>query len=102
MKKTGVDYAPLLLGKVQLGNAHNTQRELMIEELFLRNIIVDPKETITNHPNCNDYKNKKFFLPKLLAATDWTKDVIADTLLKIKAIRDERARSISAISDTIG
>ena len=42
----GVSCTLLVLGKVQIGTIHNDQRELLIEELFLRGIVVDPKEKI--------------------------------------------------------
>ena len=47
MVATGIDYTPLLLGKVQLGSIHNDQRELLIEELHVWGTRVDRKERIT-------------------------------------------------------
>lgn len=51
MQTTGANCAPMMEGKVQIGNAHNNQRELLIEELRLRGITVDPKEKITEIKN---------------------------------------------------
>ena len=39
----GVACTLLVLGKVQIGTTHNDQCELLIEELILRGILVDPK-----------------------------------------------------------
>ena len=47
MQITDVNYAPMMEGNAQIGNAHNNQRKLLIEELCLRGITVDPKEIIT-------------------------------------------------------
>ena len=47
MKMTGIQHAPLIQGKVQLGNVHNDQQELLIEECYLRAVIIDPKEKRT-------------------------------------------------------
>ena len=95
-----VEHAPLLLGKVQLGTVHNDQRDLVLEELSLRNIDVDVKEKITvmkkllienEHPNPTvDPNDKKCFLPKFLTAMDWMKDNLNETLAKIVVIRRER------------
>ena len=46
MKVRGIDCAPLLSGHVQIGKITNVQRELAIEELFLRGIVVNSKEQI--------------------------------------------------------
>ena len=51
MQITGVNDTPMMEGKVQIGNVHNDQRELLIEELYLRGITVDPKEKITEIKN---------------------------------------------------
>ena len=47
IKVGGIHFTPLLEGKVQLDLVYNTQRELLLEELFLREIIVNQKEQIT-------------------------------------------------------
>ena len=44
MKVKGTHCALILLGKVQIGNTYNVQRELLIEELHLWGITVDAKE----------------------------------------------------------
>ena len=44
MKMNSVQRAPLIQGKVQLGDVRNYQRELLIEECCLRGIIIEPKE----------------------------------------------------------
>ena len=46
MKMNSVQHAPLTQGKVQLGDVRNNQRESLIEECYLRGIIVDPKEKL--------------------------------------------------------
>ena len=100
MQITGVEYTPLLLGQVQIGNIHNTQRELLIEELMLRGLTVNPKELITwlkkmlvdnEYPGKTDLNDKKYFYPRFLTATDWQKDRLDDTLAKIDKIRKGRA-----------
>ena len=110
VKKTGVNHAPLLLGMVQIGAIHDAQRELMIEELYLRNIIVDTKETTTNLkdqllqnecPGCTDCKSKKKFKPKLLSSADWSKDMLTDALTKIAAVRLERINDVDEVTTTI-
>ena len=99
MKITGVEYAPLLLGQVQIGTAHNDQRDLLIEELLLRGFTVDSKELITNmkkrlieheHPNTTDPKIAKYFYPKFLTAVDWHKDRLDNALRMIADIRRNR------------
>ena len=71
--------APLIQGKVQLGNVHNDQRELLIEECYLRGVVIDPKEKkntmkkelISNEcPENANAKDKKHFYPRLLTATE--------------------------------
>ena len=71
---TGAERVPLLLGKTQLGTAHNDQRELLLEKLALRRIDAYKKENITSLkkmlmenecPNTTtDPNHKKCFLPK--------------------------------------
>jgi hypothetical protein len=99
MQVKGVHYTPLILGKVQLGKITNAQRELLIEELKMRNITVSRNELITKmkamliadeHPNTSDEKLKKFFFPKLLTAADWSKDNLEATLVKIEELRSCR------------
>ena len=97
---TGAEHAPLLLGKVQLGTAHDDQRDLLLEELRTRGVDADVKEKITvlknvlienEHPNPTTNTNdKKHFLPKFLTATDWMKDDLFDALAKIEMLREER------------
>ena len=75
----GANFTPLLVGKVQIGTITNIQRELIIEELFLRGMVVERKELIAKmkqllveheHPNAKCEMTKKCFFPKLLAASD--------------------------------
>ena len=98
MKVSGVTYTPLLLGQVQIGTITNAQRELMIEELYLRGIVVGRKELITKmksmlvqheYPNLKCKAMKKYFFPKLLTASNWSKDVVDVTLLKINEMRSK-------------
>lgn len=96
----GVACTILVLGKVQIGTIHNDQRELLIEELFLRGIVVDPKEKIkvlkekiTSNECQNqvvDSETKKYFLCRLHAATDWSKDMCYETIAKITELRAQR------------
>ena len=77
---TSVDCAPLLLGKVQLGSARSDQREILIEELFLRGAIVDPKEKITvlkklllkdeHEDDTSDPNKMKCFMLKFVTAVE--------------------------------
>ena len=92
MKVSGATHAPLLLGNVQIGTITNIQRELMIEELHLRGVVVGRKERITKmklllvehaHPDAKCEATKKHFYPKLLTASDWAKYVVDATLMKI-------------------
>ena len=92
----GVYYTPLLEGKVQIGNVINAQHALLIEELLLRGITVDSKEKITKikeillkdeYPNDTKWKEKKFFMPKLLTTLDWSRDIVEDTLKKLEDIQ---------------
>lgn len=96
MEVDGVQYTPLLLGKVQLGNVTNVQRELIIEELLIRGISVDTKEKITKmkellvnneFPNTLNWKKEKFFTPKLFTAPDWSRDVVDETMTKLNELR---------------
>ena len=59
-----------MLGKVQLGLIHNPKRELIIEELRLRRINIDPKNQITKmkqllivdeHPDTETNTKTKIF-----------------------------------------
>ena len=99
MKVTGAARVPLLLGKVQIGAITNAQCKLMIEESHLRGIVVGRKELITKmksmlvqheHHNSKCEARKKCFFPKLLTASNWSKDVVDVTLLKINEIRSKR------------
>jgi len=102
---SGIEYTPLLLGKVQLGTVHNDQRELLIEELRLRGVEVNVKEKITvmkkmllinEYPNSTaDPNEMKFFLPKFLTATAWLRDNLSDTLAMINDIRVERNEGLT-------
>ena len=91
MKIAGVDFDPLLVGKVQIGTIINIQRELLIEGLHLRDIVFDRKERITkmksllvenNHPNEKCEMKKKCIFPKLLIASDWSKDAADATFFE--------------------
>ena len=76
----GADFTPLLIGKVQLHNIHNLQRELLIEEIFLRIIVAPSNKKITalkHHLIADEHKDqtvddktKKHFMPKLLTAAE--------------------------------
>ena len=66
--------------------------------LLGRGIVVGRKKLITKmkslliqheHPNSNGEMTKKFFFPKLLTASDWSKDVVDMTLLKINEMRSK-------------
>ena len=100
MAATGVDRAPLLLGKVQLGSAHSDRRETLIEELFLRGVMVDPKEKIAvlkqsllkdeREDGAIDPSEMKHFMAKLLIAVEWSKDCLQSSLEKIAEMRQTR------------
>ena len=47
MTIAGVEHTPLLMGQVQIGTIHSSQRGLLIEELMIRVVDVDPKELLT-------------------------------------------------------
>ena len=95
---TGVDCTLLLLEKAKISTESDDQRELLIEELRCRDIDVDNKTKISilkkllidnKHPNpATDSSDKKHFLPKFLAETDWMRDNLSDTLAKIVAMRE--------------
>ena len=96
MMTRGVHYIPLLGGKVQIGNVTNAQCALLIEELLLHSITVDSKKKITKikeillkdeYPNNTKWKKKKFFMPKLLTAPDWSRNIVEDMLKKLEDIR---------------
>ena len=99
MKISGVVRAPLLVCNVQIVAISNIQRELMIDELHLRGFIVGKKELITkmksmlvenDHPNTKCETKKKCLFPKLLTASDCSKDVVGITLLKTSEMRSKR------------
>ena len=99
IRVTGVDCALCLLGKVQIGRIANAQRELVIDALHLCCIVVERKELITkmkqmlvaNEYPCTKNENaKKTFDPKLLTATDQSKDKPDETLAKIEQTRSSR------------
>ena len=46
MKIRSIDCTPLLVGQVQVGKATNSQRELLVEELHVRRIVVNANELI--------------------------------------------------------
>ena len=83
-----------------MGLVHNTQRELLLEELLLRGIAVDRKMPITKlkeilmkneYPGDGDaWKLQKFFKPKLFNAPDWSKDVMQQSLEKLRVFRSTR------------
>jgi len=84
---------------MQIGKITNAHRELLIEELYLRGIVVDKKELITRmkvmlinnkHPNSKNDEEKKYFNPKFLTAADWSKDSLDVTLAKLRIIRSGR------------
>ena len=52
MKIIGVNYAPLLWGKFQIGTVHNVPQEFMIGELLSRGVNADRKELITKMKKC--------------------------------------------------
>ena len=102
MKVSGICFTSLIEGKVQLGMVHDTQRESLLEELYLRGIVTDPKDQIKNlkeklarteHPNDGDiWKQQKFFKLKLLTAPEWSRDLVQamlDTFLLFRSIRVE-------------
>ena len=79
MKISSIEHVPLLLRQVQIGTMHSAQRELLIEELSLRGLIVNLKELITHlkkmlieveHLGETDPNKKKYFYPYFLTATD--------------------------------
>ena len=83
MRVRGIDFAPLLLRHAQIGKVTNVQRKLMIEESCLRGIDVNDNEKVAKtktmfitheHPNETSIEVKKHFNPKLLTATNWSKD----------------------------
>ena len=83
MRVTKVECTLLLPGKVQIGKIANAQRDLAIEEFHLHCVVVERKDLITNmtsmlvtnnHPNAKDENPRKFFDPKLLTATDGSKE----------------------------
>ena len=86
MQVRGIDFTPLILGKVKLGNIHKMQRELLIEELFLRLIVVPSNEKITviwqrliadeyNDQTADD-NTKNHIMMKLHTAAEWSKDAL--------------------------
>ena len=102
MKISSVEYTPLLLSQVQIGIIYSTQRELLMEELMLRGLILNPKELITRlkkmlikneHPGETDANKKKYFYFRFLTATDWQRDHLDDALAKINEIRLSRDRT---------
>lgn len=79
MKISGIHFTPLLVGKVQIGTIHNIKRDLLIKELRLWNIDVDPNENITGLKKVIEVEyagknvsaeDKKYFTPKLLTTSD--------------------------------
>jgi len=101
MQTKGVQYTLLLLGKVQVDNVHNDQRELLIEELFLQGINIESTEKIktlkkfllnNEYPDSNNTScNKLFFYSRLLDAEQWWKDHLPETLAKIEEMRSKRS-----------
>ena len=79
MRATGVDCTPPLIGKSQICEITNAQRDLIIKELHLCFIVVERKELITKmksmlvtneHPNTKDESTRKLFDPELLTAAN--------------------------------
>ena len=76
----------------------------MIKELISRGAEVNAKEKINVLNKMlleNKYLNPavdpnemKFFLPKFLTATDWSKENLSDTLVKIDALSAENNEQI--------
>ena len=101
MNITGMQCTPLILGKVQIGAVHNDQRDLIIEELFLRGISASEKEKIIVmkklliDDECEKLpaaaEEKKCFYPELLTAAEWSKDALTETIEKINLFRSGRA-----------
>ena len=108
MNVKGVNYTILLQEKVQIRTITNIQCELLIEELYLKGIIVHPKELITQmkeilisheHPSPNsDVVAKKYFTLCLLMATYQSRDVLEQTLVKISKIHCSRVQLLVIIS----
>ena len=48
MTITSAKYMPLLLGPMQIGTMHSSQRELLVKELIMRAIDTEPKELLQN------------------------------------------------------
>ena len=82
----------------------------MIEEWCLRGIVVQRTELITKmkamvisheHPNPRKKEDpkekdtKKYFHPKLLAAADWSKDVLDASLEKLNATCSSKIQCVS-------
>ena len=70
IKLSSAEYTPLLLGQVQISKIHSSQQELLVEELMLRELIVNAKDLITKmkkilthneHPSTNNLIAKKYF-----------------------------------------
>ena len=87
----------------QIGIAHSSQRELLVEELMMRGVAAEPKELITKlkqklmdheHPNTTSTNGKKCFFPRLLTATDCHRDRLEETLAKIVDVRRRRAETV--------
>ena len=101
MTVIGVDRTPLLLGKVQFRLVHSDQREMVMEELLLREVVVDPKENTTilkkilledeHEADTVDPSKMKCFMPKLLTAVEWSKDCLQSSLEKIAEMRQTRS-----------
>ena len=71
MRISGAEHMPLLLGQAQIGTMRSSQQELLIEELLMRGLTVNPKELITRlkkmlvdneHPEKTDPNDKKHFI----------------------------------------
>ena len=79
MKICSIYYAPLLLGHTQIRKITNAHQELVIKELYLREIIVNKKELIIRMKD----EKKKYFNPKFLVAADWSKNSLDTMLVKL-------------------
>ena len=62
MKIRGIDHAPLVSRQAQVGKVTNAQRELLIEELHVREIVINANELVTKMKSMlidHEYPNPK-------------------------------------------
>ena len=94
IRKSGVDFAPLLEGHVQFGKLGTVHKKNAQEELRLRNVSFDPNEGMrmlsakikdSEYPGWLELQNEiseeqknrfKYFLPRCLTAQQWDKDFL--------------------------